>query len=94
MAPAAAWVGDAGFDELSIHVALWPSQEAERWLVVNNAGFQAGEAFAIGWLERRKGAWLQFGGTPLLTCRTPRLGTIAVVDVEPDGYADHGKLMI
>ena len=37
-ASAIAWVGDAGFDELSIHVALWPTPDGERWVRVANAG--------------------------------------------------------
>jgi hypothetical protein len=91
--PAAARVGDAGFDELSIHVALWPSQEAGKWLMRNDAGFEAGEAFARGWLERRNGAWLQFnGGRPLLSCCTDRLQSITSAQVEPMGYRDHGEV--
>jgi hypothetical protein len=54
--PAASWVGDAGFDELSIHVAFCPSGEAVKCLMRNDAGPGAGEAFATGWPERRNGA--------------------------------------
>ena len=94
IAPAIAWVGDAGWGELSIHVALWPTQDAERWIVVGNGGFTVGEAFASGWLERRKGAWLQFNGAPILQCRRVLLQSVAASPIDPVGYKDHGPLMM
>ena len=54
--PVEAYVKDAGFDELSIHVALRPTG---KFMGCVNAGFLAGEAYANGWLERRSGLWLQ-----------------------------------
>jgi len=51
--PARGYVGDAGFGELSIHVAVNPNGD---WVKAWNAGFTAGDAFAAGWLEREKGA--------------------------------------
>jgi hypothetical protein len=48
-------VHDAGFDELSIHVAVNPKDD---WVKASNAGFNAGDLFASTWLEREKGAWI------------------------------------
>ncbi len=48
--PVQAYVKDAGFDELSIRVAFWPTGE---FMECPNAGFLAGEVYAVGWLERR-----------------------------------------
>jgi hypothetical protein len=42
--PAVASVSDAGWDELSIHVALWPTARGDYWIVALNAGFLASEA--------------------------------------------------
>ncbi len=59
--PAIVWVGDAGHDELSVHVALWPTADAEKWggVVCWNAGRTAGGVFATGWLERQRTPYLQ-----------------------------------
>jgi len=96
--PAVASVHDAGFDELSIHVALWPTPEGERWVKAMNAGFLAGEVFASGWLERRDGAWLQVsrGSTHGwgFSCRQNRIIQVAELDLRPKGYADRGSFKI
>jgi hypothetical protein len=89
--PAVGAVSDAGFDELSIHVALWPTPEAMDFARAYNAGFAAGEVFASGWLERRDGAWLQYPRKPDLRCRSHRLATLAALDIRPKGYADRGS---
>jgi len=88
--PAIAAAGNAGWDEVSIHVAFWPTDDADRWIVAGNAGFLAGELFAQGWLERRDGAWLQFSAKPLLWCRKAKLDRAAGLSVRPRGYADRG----
>jgi hypothetical protein len=92
--PAIGSVTDAGFDELSIHVAFWPTPDGERWVKSSNAFFLAGELFAYGWLERRDGAWLQTASKPGLSCRKPRLAVAAGVDVRPRGYADRGNFKL
>ena len=55
--PAAAHIHELG-GELAFHVALWPADDLG-WLAAVNAGYDAGEAFATGWLEREEGLWLQ-----------------------------------
>lgn len=96
--PAVASVHDAGFEELSIHVALWPTPEGERWVRAANAGFLAGDVYASGWLERRDGAWLQVpsnaGRGWGFTCRKARLDQIAAIDIRPKGYADRGNFKL
>jgi hypothetical protein len=91
--PATASVNDAGWDELSIHFALWPTPEAERSVSAAGTGFRIGEAVGSGWLERRDGAWLQVseGGPGHFVCRKPRLATVAALAVEPKGYSDRGN---
>lgn len=88
--PAAASVADIGFEELSIHVALWPTGES---IKAANAGFYAGDAFATGWLERDRGAWLQFS-PELLNCRRKRLSLVEAINVRPKGFGDRGRVLI
>ena len=93
--PAIAWVGDAGFDELSVHVALWPTPEAERWIVCNNADRLAGEVFATSWLERRQAPYLQ-EATNLFFARRDRITMVASAGVDPHraGYRDRGRVIL
>lgn len=96
--PAIASLWDAGWDEISVHVALWPTDEADHRIAWANAGFGAGEVFASGWLERRTGAWLQVSSESgqgwSFRCRAPRLETVAAIQVEPRGYADRGSFAV
>jgi len=95
--PAIASVNDAGYDELSIHVASWPSPESKKWVGAAWAGFLAGDAYASGWLERRDGAWLQVSTQGLkdqFSCRRHRLVQVAQLEVEPKGYADRGSFKL
>lgn len=97
-APAIGWVNDIGHDELSIHAALWPTERGKHAVQAFNAGLHAGELFAIGWLERQKGAWLQVsadvGRAWTFKARRTRLRTIAEVEIRPHGYAADGTFMI
>ena len=87
--PALAHVRDGGWDEVRIHVVLWPSADFGQWVGVGNAGFRAGDAIASGWLERERerGAWIQVGSE--ITSRAARIETI-----EPNGYLDRGMFMM
>ena len=88
--PARGYVEDAGFAELSIHVAVNPKGD---WVRASNAGLSAGDAFAAGWLERERGAWLQ-SATTLFNCRRTLLKSLASITVEPYGYGDRGRVIL
>ncbi|NEK18161.1 hypothetical protein [Rhizobium leguminosarum] len=93
--PAVASVQDGGFDELSIHAALWPTEDGLRVVRSLNGYFRAGEVFATGWLERRDGAWLQVSSSsPEFACRKHHLEQVASLEVWPRGYADRGSFKI
>lgn len=86
---AAAHLSDAGFDEIAIRVAVDP---IVRLLGLSWPSLKAGGAVAHGFLERRKGAWLQ--ATPsLFRCRAEMLYPIARLEIEPEGFADHGRIV-
>ncbi len=87
--PARGYVGDAGFGELSIHAAVHPTGNS---ISAFNAGFAAGDAFAVSWLERQKGAWLQTATTEF-NCRKHLLKPLAELEVRPHGFGDRGKVM-
>lgn len=84
--PARGYVHDIGFGELSIHAAVNPIKD---WVRCGNAGFDAGDAFAAGWLERQEGAWLQ-SATTLFNCRKVLVTSLAGLETEPLGYGDRG----
>ena len=88
--PARAYVDDAGYAELSIHVAVNPKGD---WVRTGNGGFTAGDAFARSWLERQRGAWLQTGMSGF-KCRRALVKTLASIAVEPHGYGDRGHVIL
>jgi len=95
--PAIGSVRDAGYDELSIHVAMWPTPDAARWVECINAGWLAGDLYASGWLERRDGAWLQVSTSGLgqaFRCRRRRLKELAEIEIVPLGFADRGSFKL
>lgn len=92
--PAIACVGDAGFGELSIQVAVKPTRNAEEWIDVMNPGFRAGDAFAAGWLERRKGKWLQTSAKPICAFRRSILPILAQAHIQPNGYLPEGPFIM
>lgn len=87
--PALGYVSDAGFGELSVHVAVNPTGNSVQAF---NAGFSAGDAFATSWLERAKGAWLQ-NASNQFNCRKTLLKPLADIVVRPLGFGDRGKVM-
>lgn len=92
---AIAYVKHDGWDELVFHVALWPTPDCEQWVHCSNADFLAGEAWASGWLERRRGPWLQVSkGDPLFCCRRDRLEIVASAVIQAKGYKDNGPFQM
>jgi hypothetical protein len=89
--PVRGYVGNAGFGELSIHAAVYPKDND--WVRTSNGGFDAGDAFATGWLERRNGFWLQHS-PEFFNCRRPLVPVLANIQVAPLGYGDRGRVIM
>jgi hypothetical protein len=95
--PGAAHVRSIGWGELTVDVALWPSEDCDRWLQCGaQAGFLVGEAVASGWLERKTGKWLQRHtlSSWFFRCRRARIDRVAALRVKPNGYADTGRFFL
>ena len=88
--PSRGYVSDAGFDELNVHAAVNPDGD---WVGAANAGFMAGDAVALGWLERKGGVWLQ-SSYERFHCRKGLLTQLAELQVEPQGYGDRGRVIL
>lgn len=88
--PAKGYVSDAGFGELNIHAAVFPKEDLVRTM---DSGFYAGDAFARGWLERERGAWLQ-SSQEFLNCRKWLIGDLLNMDVKPIGFGDRGRVIV
>ncbi len=88
--PARAAIHDAGFDELSVQVAVNPKGNRVEGY---GAGFSAGDAFASTWLERQRGAWIQ-STDDSFRCRRVLVDTLANMSVDPLGYGDRGRLIM
>lgn len=83
-------IHDAGFDEVSVSVAVNPKGD---WVRASNAGFSAREAYATTWVERRNGAWIQ-SCDDAFRCRRHLLDALANIKVAPFGYGDRGRIMM
>jgi hypothetical protein len=92
--PAVAHVRDIGFGELGLHVAVNPTARCESVIEFDAAGLEAGDGFASGFMERRSGKWLMSSGKPCNAFRRDFLPVIAAASVEPNGYLDHGRVMM
>ena len=88
--PARVAIHDAGFDELSIHVAVNPTGD---WVKASNGGFSAGDVFATTWLERTNGAWIQ-SMTSTFHCRKYLLDLMVDMVATPFGYGDRGRIIM
>jgi hypothetical protein len=87
--PVCAYISDAGSDVISVHAAVHPKNYVEQ---VGKAGFDAGDAIANSWLERRGGAWMQ-SATNLFTCRRKLVQVLGDLEVEPMGFGDKGDVI-
>lgn len=96
--PALGYVSDAGYDELEVHAALWPTERGGKFVGAINADFYVGDVIASGWLERRDGAWLQVSagsGTGwTFRSRRHRLDAVAALQVRPHGFAASGRFIM
>ena len=91
--PALGHVRDIGFGELSIHAAFKPTADAEIWIGTHQAGFHAGDAFGMTWLERDRGAYLQTSMT-FFRVRRAIVPMLAIADIRTKGYGDRGKVIM
>ena len=96
--PAIGYASDAGFGELNIHCALWPTSKGRDFIRAGNCSMDTtGEAIATGWLERTNGTWLmcdQRRGGIRIACRRARLDQVAALDVRPTCFADQGQFIM
>ena len=79
-------------DEVSFHIALYPTADAERWIRPASlfaAASRAGDVFAMGWLERREEGAFLVPTVETLCCHSYREATVAALNVEARGYFDH-----
>lgn len=88
--PAKGYVSDAGFGELNVHAAVFPKED---WVRAMNSGFHAGDAFARGWLERERGAWLQ-SSQEFFNCRKWLIEDLANMEAKPIGFGDRGRVIV
>ncbi|WP_458098146.1 hypothetical protein [Roseomonas sp. WA12] len=84
-------VREISWGKVSIQAALFPSDDAERWITVSNSNFFAGRVFASGWLERQNRVFLQ-SSTRAFACRAEVRWQVADALIEPSGYRDHGSV--
>jgi len=92
--PGLASVSDGGFGELIFHVALYPTPDAHRWIDSSNAGFDAGDVFATGWLERQRGKWLMTPSKPTGVFRKHLLPLLANSAIDPTGFLPEGRFIM
>lgn len=90
--PVVAWVNDIGMGELAIHVACWPKGDAIRY----QGGFEAGEATAIGWLERTDGKWIMndYRGGIDLSVRRALHSRLSQAITPTMGFLDQGTFFM
>jgi hypothetical protein len=97
--PAIAGVHDAGHGELSIKVALWPTEHGKEFANVAalNSGqrLMRGGFFVSGWLERKNGAWLQTSEGLQVSCAKTRRDEVDAIAWEaPNGFEAEGKFFM
>jgi hypothetical protein len=88
--PARVAIHDAGFDELSMQVAVNPKGDRVR---IYDAGLSAGDAYGSTWIERQRGAWIQ-STDDSFRCRRLLIDTLVGMTVDPLGYGDRGRLIM
>ena len=81
--PASAFVAPDGPAELRFHVAVRPTGQ---FIEAMNGGFDAGDAFALGWLEQGERKGLE-PVTEFFNVRRELLPMIATAEIQPKGYS-------
>jgi hypothetical protein len=92
-------VADIGFDELEFETLLCPDsfrlELLKRWQRNTLSWAKHCHAEAKGWLERRKGAWLQTSKPSSwnFRCRRKIILSVLAAAQQPLGYSDHGPVV-
>lgn len=84
--PARAVISDAGCDEVGVRAAVNPKGK----YIDTILGLDCGDAVGQAWVERQRGAWLQ-SWKKAFHCRRALVGTLAELDVRPQGFGDRGR---
>ena len=90
--PAMAFFSDAGMGELNVGIAVNPTAIAVRDKSAAD-NFSWGDAVALGWLERERGAWLQ-SSTSRFACRRALQMQLATLSVSPRCFGDYGRVIM
>jgi len=88
--PARARISDAGYGEILFNVAVEPT--CEDLIGLPNEGRSRGNAHAAGWLERKKGPWLQSSAT-MFSCTNTLKPKLAQLEMTPLGFGDRGDVI-
>jgi hypothetical protein len=86
-------LGDVGWNEVSVVVRINPNDARSL-----PKRLRREDALARGWLERKDGRWLQTSASGRhpsrwsLSITNELKPIIASMEIEPNGYADHGRL--
>jgi hypothetical protein len=92
--PALGCVNYAGDYELRVSVALWPIAGREKFIEGSVLDTYVADLVASGWFERRGGGHIVTpDGYHNIHYRARRLAEASAIEVTPDGFADHGKVM-
>ena len=97
--PTIASVADSGHGELSIRIALWPTEMGMNHIMAAalhaSTRRKMGGFYSSGWLERKKGAWLQTSNGLTVACARDREASVTALPwEEPLGFAAEGKFFL
>jgi hypothetical protein len=94
--PARGSVYGISHGEVSISVVVNPKRTnlSPGGYVGGHSLTHLGDAHAMGWLERRDGAWLQYYKPPLIKIRNHLKPIIAGASIKPRGFADMGRFYL
>lgn len=84
------YLRDIGQHELEVKMAISPRKD---WHYYGGYGgrYAHGPVWAMSWLERDRGAWLQSADT-MFSCKRALLEELASLNIEPNGYGDRGLI--
>lgn len=97
--PAVAHAHDAGHGEISIKVALWPSDQGNKFIAAALSGSamrrKMGGFYTSAWLERKDSAWLQTSNGLTASCAKDRRKDVEALPwEEPNGFGAEGKFYL